>query len=75
MSLVDYLLDTWGSCDRDKLTKNDCFWGKDAQGKDNGCLKTGWKGRNCLHWHPLGATTYEQLSEIRKEYNTKNGSR
>lgn len=64
--LAEHLLDTYGHCDRDNGKQNDCYWGKDAAGRDNGCLKTGWLGRRCSHWRSLGATTYEELMEIRK---------
>lgn len=59
IDLSDYLLDNYGACDR----SSDCFWGKDAKGQWNGCLKIGWKGRACKHWHPLGVTTLQQLKE------------
>jgi hypothetical protein len=55
----DYLLDNYGECDRNE----GCYWGKDKFGNFNGCLRTGWKGRACKHWRPLGATTLEQLKE------------
>ena len=64
MSLSDYLLDHYGFCDRE----TDCYWGKDAKGRDNGCNKIGWKGRSCPHWHPLGATTYEELAQIKDAF-------
>ena len=57
--LSNYLLDNYGECDRNE----DCYWGKDSVGNWNGCLRLGWKGQSCLHWHPLGATTLEQLKE------------
>ena len=68
--LDDHLLDHYGYCDRDHPTLNqglwnDCYHGKDVRGKDNGCLKIGWKGRACPHWHPGG------IDEIRKAYNKK----
>lgn len=49
--IADYLLDNYGICDRGA----NCYWG-------NGCLKTGWRGRLCPHWQPLGATSLEALS-------------
>lgn len=58
--LADYLLDYYGTCDRDE----DCYWGKDQLGRPNGCLNVGWKGRGCPHWKPLGATTYEELKQM-----------
>lgn len=58
--LVEYLADNYGTCDRDA----DCYHGRDANGHFNGCLFLGWKGRGCPHWHPLGITTFEELSII-----------
>lgn len=55
--LATYLLDTYGACERG----SDCYWGKDANGRENGCLKTGWRGRACKHWQPCGATNYDEL--------------
>ena len=55
--MADYLLDNYGSCDRGA----DCYWGKDARGEWNGCLKTGWRGRQCAYWKPHGATSLEEL--------------
>ena len=46
---IEYLRDNFGTCDRDAA----CYWGKDERGEFNGCLKTGWLGRGCQHWHPL----------------------
>jgi len=57
--VAEYLLDNYGSCDRGA----DCYWGKDRQGRRNGCLYTGWLGRACNHWHPLGATTLDELKD------------
>lgn len=51
--LREHLLDNYGTCDRDVPKRNDCYWGKDEFGKDNGCLQMGWKGRACPHWHPV----------------------
>lgn len=50
--LLEHLLDSYGHCDRDG-NPNNCYWGKDAAGNDNGCLKIGWRGRACKHWHPI----------------------
>ena len=61
----DYILDTYGTCDRE----SDCYWGKDKQGKYNGCLQVGWRGRDCLHWHPIEG---ELLDAIRKAHNAAN---
>lgn len=55
--LSDYLLDNYGHCDR----AEDCYHGRDAAGRFNGCLRIGWQGRACKHWHPLGAQTFEEL--------------
>lgn len=55
--LADYIADNYGTCDRGA----DCYWGKDARGNFNGCLRTGWRGRECLHWHPISARTWEEL--------------
>lgn len=55
--LSDYLLDNYGQCDRG----TDCYWGRNAAGQFNGCLKVGWQGRGCKHWQPLGAQTIEEL--------------
>lgn len=65
------LEDIYGWCDRDHPAlkqglRNDCYWGKDIHGNDNGCLKIGWKGRQCPHWHPIEG---EQLAAIRKAHN------
>lgn len=60
--LADYLLDNYGECDR----KADCYWGRDAAGKWNGCLKIGWRGRECPHWHPLGATDLDELRTLQE---------
>jgi hypothetical protein len=55
--LAEYLLDNYGVCDRDA----DCYWGKDEYGLDNGCLRLGWRGRKCKHWHPMGVTSWNEL--------------
>lgn len=60
--LSDYLLDHYGHCDRGA----DCYWGRDAAGQFDGCLRIGWRGRGCKHWHPTGAQT---LDELRDEQN------
>ena len=52
--LLDYLLDHHGHCDRDRPKRNDCYWGP-------GCLKTGWMGRLCPHWHPVEGDDLERL--------------
>ena len=55
--LVDYITDNYGTCDRGA----DCYHGKDAAGRFNGCLRTGWKGKACPYWHPTKATSFEDL--------------
>lgn len=55
--IADYLLDNYGTCDREA----GCYWGKDSCGNYNGCLRNGWRGRACKHWHPLGATSLQEL--------------
>jgi hypothetical protein len=47
----EYALDNYGTCDREA----DCYWGKDAAGRFDGCLRVGWRGRDCPHWHPKPA--------------------
>lgn len=45
--LYEYLADHFGRCDLDRPgQRNGCYWGKP------GCLKNGWRGRACPHWHP-----------------------
>lgn len=56
---ADYILDNYGECTRGA----DCYFGKDAQGRDNGCRKIGWIGRYCPHWKPLGSTSWEELRD------------
>lgn len=68
--MEDILPDIYGWCDRDLISlgtgfRNDCYWGKDINGRDNGCLKVGWKGRSCPHWHPIDG---EQFDAIRKSH-------
>lgn len=58
---LDYVLENYGSCDRDNGKQNDCYWGKDAVGRENGCLKTGWRGRSCPHWHAVEGETLAML--------------
>ena len=69
--LEDYILDNWGECTRSPVgnNKNACYWGKDSQGKDNGCLKTVWLGRACPHWKPIEG---DRIDQIREVYNTGN---
>lgn len=57
ITFKEYLLDHYGHCDRTA----ECYSGIDAFGRFNGCLKTGWKGRACKHWRPLGAETFDEL--------------
>lgn len=58
--LTDYLADNYGTCDRGA----DCYHGKDDRGRFNGCLRVGWKGRACKHWHPLGVQTFEEIATL-----------
>lgn len=51
--VLAYVQENYGTCDRDNGKRNDCYWGTDATGQENGCLKSGWRGRNCNHWHPV----------------------
>lgn len=60
--VADYLLDNYGTCSRGA----DCYWGHDTMGRYDGCLKTGWIGRACPHWKPIGATTLEELATIQR---------
>jgi hypothetical protein len=62
--LLDYLLDTYGHCDRDKGKQNDCYWGTDTLGHPNGCLRAGWKGRACKHWHPIEGELLDRLLTV-----------
>lgn len=59
--LADHLLDTYGTCDRDRPGRNDCYWGTDAAGSRNGCLFAGWLGRACKHWRPAGFTNHDDM--------------
>ena len=51
--LLAHWLDHYGQCARDNGKQNDCYHGKDAAGRDNGCLKVGWRGRACGYWTPI----------------------
>lgn len=62
--VIEHLLDIYGRCDRDQPKRNDCYWGKDASGRENGCLKTGWLGRACPHWQPAGAEEIDVIAEV-----------
>lgn len=61
---LDYILEHYGTCDRDHGKQNDCYWGKDVAERENGCLKTGWRGRNCPHWHPVEGETLTTLLDM-----------
>lgn len=54
--LLAHWLDDYGQCSRDNGRQNDCYHGRDAAGRDNGCLKVGWKGRGCPHWTPISGS-------------------
>lgn len=56
-NVLDYVLDTYGTCDLDKPPRNNCYWGP-------GCLKTGWRGRGCPHWHPVEGDELTKLVAI-----------
>jgi hypothetical protein len=66
--LLEYLRNEYGSCTRPlgPNDRNDCFWGKNAQGYDDGCLKTGWKGAACPYWQPADE---DFLDGLCKAYN------
>lgn len=55
--LAAYIADNYGTCDR----AADCYWGTDLLGHYNGCLRVGWSGVECPHWHPVEATTWDEL--------------
>ena len=59
--LAEYLAEHYGTCDRDRPERNDCYWGVDAKGQRNGCLFAGWRGRECPHWRPTNAMTWEEM--------------
>lgn len=65
--LADYIAENYGTCDRDKPEQNDCYWGKDALGRWNGCLRTVWRGRRCPHWKPVAARTWDELRAFHME--------
>lgn len=58
--MSDYLLDNYGVCDLGA----DCYWRP-------GCLKTGWRGRACQFWKPLGATTWAELEGLLQTSDTR----
>lgn len=60
---TDYVLDNYGTCDRLTEKRNNCYWGTDNRGNENGCLKVGWKGRGCPHWHPVAGAELQDLIE------------
>lgn len=55
--LSAYIADNYGTCDRGA----DCYHGTDSRGRLNGCLRTGWRGVSCSHWHPVEAASWEEL--------------
>jgi hypothetical protein len=68
--LAAYIADNYGACDRG----SDCYHGTDARGQPNGCLKTGWRGVACKHWHPVAACSWEELAaEMRRSYGQGSG--
>lgn len=70
-SYADYIADHYGNCDRG----SDCYHGTDERGCFNGCLKVGWLGRGCKHWHPVNARNYDELRvamvEARENYRSR----
>jgi hypothetical protein len=62
--LEEYLADLYGTCSRG----DDCYHGKNSNGKDNGCLKQGWRGRACPYWQPA---TEDQIALIKKAYGVE----
>lgn len=57
--LAEYIADHYGRCDREA----DCYHGKDGDGRFDGCLQVGWRGRSCHHWHPVAARTWDELKD------------
>lgn len=57
-----YLAEHYGTCERDRRQRNDCYWGKDGAGRDNGCLRTGRRHADCLHWRPLPPEELDNLA-------------
>ena len=55
--LADYIADNYGTCARG----SDCYWGTNVAGKLNGCLRVGWRGRDCAHWRPVEARNWDEL--------------
>lgn len=62
---ADYIADNYGTCDRG----SDCYWGTDAHGRSDGCLRIGWRGRDCRHWQPVKARNVEELKTEQENYN------
>lgn len=52
--MIDYLHDTYGICAADKCK----------------CLKSGWYGRECPNWTPIGLNSFEEM--IAKAREIKN---
>lgn len=64
--LDDFIQNHYGYCERDRSKeglRNDCYWGKDSIGRNNGCLQTGGLGKSCPYWHPQ--ETGEYLERIK----------
>ena len=65
---TDYLKANYGNCDRG----TDCYWGTNAAGQFDGCLKAGWRGCECNHWHPVAANSWAELADEMKRRRNEN---
>jgi hypothetical protein len=61
--ILDYVLEHFGRCDRDKGKRNDCYWAED------GCLRS-WRGRGCQHWHPVAGDELAVLIAVHRGETT-----
>ncbi len=52
--IEDYLADEYGRCAKGSAW---CYHG-------GGCLKTGWKGRGCPNWIPMGWKTFADIGSV-----------
>jgi len=48
-----YIINNYGTCDKEA----GCY-------TDNGCLKMGWIGVRCPHWHPISGQEMEKMKEF-----------
>lgn len=55
-----YLKSNYGVCDREA----DCYHGTDGNGQFDGCLRTGWRGIRCSHWHPISDQEMENMKRF-----------